>query len=85
MHGFGVDASNGAHVRTANDEGLIFESFNGGALWSAIGVPASPGGGFLSYVMEFDLNELDHAVFGRSSQGAFVTFDGEVALLGHLA
>jgi hypothetical protein len=76
MHGFGVDPANPAHARTANNAGLIYETFNAGATWAPIGVAASPGGGFLSYVIEFDPSDLDHAVFGRSSAGSFVTFDG---------
>jgi len=75
MHGFAVDARDPLHVRTAGDEGQIFESFDGGMRWGPIGMPAMPGA-TLGYVIQFDPNDLDHAVYGRVHDGAFVTFDG---------
>lgn len=75
MHGFGVDPLDPLHVRTAGDQGLIHESFDGGISWQAIGTPAYPGG-FLGYVTAFDPNDLDHAVYGRVTDGGFVTFNG---------
>jgi len=75
MHGFGVDPLDPMHVRTAGDEGLIYDSVNGGATWTPNGVAAKPGG-FLGYVIAFDRNDLDHAVYGRVTDGGYVTFDG---------
>lgn len=75
MHGFGVDAADPLHVRTAGNDGWIQESFDGGVRWRARGVPAMPGG-TLGYVIAFDANDIDHAVYGRVSDGGFVTYDG---------
>jgi len=75
MHGFVVDPADPLHVRTAGNPGQIYESFDGGASWRGVGVPAVPGG-FLGYVTAFDPNDLDHAVYGRVTNGGFVTFDG---------
>lgn len=75
MHGFGVDANDAFHVRTAGNDGQIFESFDGGASWHARGIPASRSN-FLGYVVAFDPNDLDHVVYGRVTDGGFVTFDG---------
>lgn len=75
MHGFGVDMCNPYHVRTGDDGGQLFESFDGGETWQPIGQSASPSTP-LSYVLEFDPNDLNHVVFGQVTNGAFVTFDG---------
>jgi len=75
MNGFAVDPADPLHVRTAGDPGQIWESFNGGQSWSPVGVPAMPGG-FLGYVTAFDPADLDHVVYGRVTDGGFVTFDG---------
>lgn len=75
MYGFGVDKHNPHHVRTARHTGEIQESFDGGQTWRRIGIEASPTASF-AYVTEFDPNDLDHMIYGRTSEGAYVTFDG---------
>lgn len=75
MLGFGVDRFNPHHIRTARADGQLQESFDGGQSWVRIGVPAVATTS-LAYVFEFDPNDLDHVVFGRATDGAFVTFDG---------
>ncbi|MCB9853493.1 MAG: hypothetical protein H6819_10390 [Phycisphaerales bacterium] len=75
MNGFGVDHLNPHHVRTANTDGELQDSLDGGQSWQRIGVPASTSS-VLAYVTEFDPNDLDHVVYGRVSEGAYVTFDG---------
>jgi len=75
LHGCGVDPLDAMHVRIAGNEGLVYESFNGGATCAPHGVAAKPGGS-LGYVMHFDPNDLNHAVYGRVTDGGYVTFDG---------
>ncbi len=75
MHGFGVDPCNPYHVRTGEENGLLAESFDGGANWQFIGVPASASTP-LAYVLEFDPSDIDHVIFGQVTNGAYVTFDG---------
>jgi photosystem II stability/assembly factor-like uncharacterized protein len=75
MKGFAVDPNDPLHVRTASDPGQIYDSVDGGLTWRAIGVPAMPGG-VLGYVTSFDPNDLDHVVYGRVTDGGYVTFDG---------
>ncbi|MCG8409030.1 MAG: dockerin type I domain-containing protein [Phycisphaerales bacterium] len=75
MHGFGVDKHNPHHVRTAASNGELQESLDGGLSWRRIGVAPSTST-VLAYVNEFDPNDLDHVIYGRVSEGAYVTFDG---------
>ncbi len=75
MNGFGIDAHNPHHIRTAHNSGELQESLDGGMTWRRIGVPASTST-VLAYVTEFDPNDLDHVIYGRVSEGAYVTFDG---------
>ncbi|HSG92059.1 MAG TPA: hypothetical protein VLA56_22785, partial [Pseudomonadales bacterium] len=75
MKGFGIDPADPMHVRTAGNDGQIFESFDGGASWRTHGVAASRGIP-LGYVIAFDAADFDHAVYGRVIEGGYVTFDG---------
>ena len=75
MHGLGVDPYNPHHIRTAADDGQLQDSMDGGQSWTRIGTSASSPTG-LAYVTEFDPNDLDHVIYGRVSEGAYVTFDG---------
>jgi hypothetical protein len=70
--GLGVDSADALHVRVVG-AGAIHESRDGGATWSRrASLPAN----ILLYEVEFDPNNLDHALAGTASDGAFVTFDG---------
>lgn len=75
MHGFGIDPFNPHHVRTAAEDGQLQDSTDGGQSWQRIGTSATTSTS-LAYVTEFDPNDLDHVIFGRVTDGAFVTFDG---------
>jgi hypothetical protein len=75
MNGFGVDPFNPHHVRTANTDGGLQDSTDGGQSWNRIGVSATAPT-VLAYVTEFDPNDLDHVIYGRVSEGAYVTTDG---------
>jgi len=75
MVGLGVDLADPLHVRTAGGTGQQWESFDGGATWGPLGVEPVPGRRF-GYIVAYDPNDLDHAVFGHAIDGGFVTFDG---------
>ncbi len=75
MNGFGVDPFNPHHIRTGNNNGELRDSMNSGFSWNRIGVPASTAT-VLTYVFEFDPNDLDHVIYGRHSEGAYVTTNG---------
>jgi hypothetical protein len=72
--GLGVDSASGAHVRLGGANGSLWDSVDGGAGWSRLGAP--PVSGTIVYRAAFDPASLDHVLFGTSSEGAFVTFDG---------
>jgi hypothetical protein len=74
MHGFAVDAADPMRIRAAGDDAQIYESLDGGTSWIDHGVPARHDH-YRGYVVAFDANDLDHAVYGRV-YGAYVTFDG---------
>lgn len=76
LQGFGVDASDELHLRTAGRLGQLYESFDGGFTWRATGVQASPGGSIVPYFATFDPRDMDHAIYGQINEGGFVTFDG---------
>jgi len=73
LHGLGVDPSDGAHIRIAGGDGIIYESTDGGSNITAIG-QAPPYGCF--YVVAFDPKNLEHAICGTIEEGTFVTMDG---------
>lgn len=77
MHGFGIDPLNPHHVRTSAEDGQLRDSTDGGLTWQRIGTSATTST-VLAYVTEFDPNDLDHVIFGRVTDGAFVTFDGGI-------
>lgn len=74
MDGLDVDRTDPLHIRAAGNIGQIWESFDGGISWTPSGVPAATvnQGGL---VMTFDPSDFDHAVYGRTLDGGFVTFD----------
>ncbi|WNG50526.1 exo-alpha-sialidase [Archangium minus] len=74
--GLGVDAANGSHVRVGDRRGQLYESFNGGASWKALGVAPASGDFVLGYSVAFDPANLNHVLFGLASQGAFVSTNG---------
>lgn len=72
--GLGVDPKDPLHLRLAGNNGAILESFDGGSLWTKIGVEPLPGNSATR--MAFDPADLDHVIFMTYKEGAFVTFDG---------
>jgi hypothetical protein len=64
-------------VRIGGQDGTLYESV-AGERFQALGVAAPTGGGVLGYDVAIDPNDPDHALFGASSVGAFVTFDAGV-------
>lgn len=74
--GLGVAPANGLHVRVGDSAGQLYESFNGGASWTALGVPASTGGLVLGYTVTFDPANLDKVFYGQASSGARVSTNG---------
>jgi hypothetical protein len=74
--GFRADAHDGRHVRLAGADGSIWESFDEGTTWNAIGrVPLEQSFTAL-YTVAFDPADLNHVLAGTSSTGAFVSRDG---------
>jgi hypothetical protein len=67
--------ANGDRVRIGGDDGTIWESVDGGGAWTQLGIRAFSAVN-LVYRAAFDPANLDHVVFGASSMGAMVTFDG---------
>ncbi|QRK12931.1 exo-alpha-sialidase [Archangium violaceum] len=74
--GLGVDAANGSHVRVGDRRGQLYESFNGGASWTAIGVAPVSEDFVLGYTVAFDPANLNHVLYGLAGQGAFVSTNG---------
>ncbi len=73
--GVGVDPKNGLHLRIGDATGTLHDSTDGGETWAKQGAPIAPGG-FLGYRFAFDPGDLDHVLFGQSSDGSWVSFDG---------
>ncbi|MBI2377719.1 MAG: dispase autolysis-inducing protein [Deltaproteobacteria bacterium] len=73
--GLGVDSANPDHLRIADGEGQLFESFDGGDRFDRLGTPAFPGSG-LVYRGAFDPKNLDHVLVGAATGGAKLTRDG---------
>jgi hypothetical protein len=73
--GFAVDPGDADHVVAVDKAGQLFQSFDGGAAWAALGTPAG-GPGQFAYDAAIDPADLDHVVVGTMSQGTWVTFDG---------
>jgi hypothetical protein len=73
--GLGVDPADGLHLRIGDTDGAIHESMDGGATWAIKGVPASNGGS-IGYRVAFDPKNLDHILYGQSTEGSSVTTDG---------
>jgi hypothetical protein len=76
IHGVGVDPTNGLHVRVGVGNGDILDSIDGGESWMRVGRAPAPTELTLTYRVVFDPQNLDHAVLGRSNDGAWVTFNG---------
>jgi hypothetical protein len=75
LHGIGTDAADGRHIRVVDDAGQIHDSTDGGATFTALGVPAFDGGG-LFYTADFEPTDLDHVLVGLSNTGVRLTKDG---------
>ncbi|NMO13270.1 dispase autolysis-inducing protein [Pyxidicoccus fallax] len=73
--GLGVDPANGLHVRVGDSVGQLYESFNGGVSWTAVGVPAATGDLVLGYTVAFDPSNLDKVFYGQAG-GARVSTNG---------
>jgi hypothetical protein len=73
--GLGVDRGIADHLRVGGDDGSLWESVDGGSSWTRLGVRAFTTTNSV-YRAAFDPANLDHIVFGGSSAGARVTFDG---------
>lgn len=70
--GLGVDRGNPDHVRIASLLfGHLYESFNGGDTWKAIGTET---GGFVA-AAAFDPADFDHILLGIQNGGLFMTKD----------
>jgi photosystem II stability/assembly factor-like uncharacterized protein len=68
----GVDRSNPEHVRIASlIRGQLYDSFDGGATWKAIG---SEAGAFVA-AAAFDPDQFDHIALGIQNRGLLVTRD----------
>ncbi len=74
--GLGVDAADADHLRTGGTDGSIWDSRDGGATWSRIGVLSAGSSPVIFYRFAFDPSNLDHIVAGTAVAGAYVTFDG---------
>jgi hypothetical protein len=72
--GIGTDLTDPMHIRIGGYGGSLFETFDGGGLWKGVGSKAS--GSELSYHVVFDPNDLDHVIFGRATEGFYVTKNG---------
>ncbi|MES2638458.1 MAG: dispase autolysis-inducing protein [Myxococcota bacterium] len=72
--GFGAAAD--GTVALGGGDGAVWTSTDGGLTWSVRGTVPVPSGSAMGYTMAFDPADLDHAVFGLASEGAFTTFDG---------
>src|SRR5262245_19572520 len=72
--GLGTDPADADHVRFGAGNGTIWDAADGGVRFGQLGSPV-PGFGFV-YRTAFDPKDLNHAVVGAISDGAYVTFDG---------
>lgn len=70
--GLGADAG---RVRIAGGDSALWTSLDGGDSWQRTGT-GLPGAPAIVYRGAFDPANLDHALVGTASTGAFVTFDG---------
>ncbi|MFJ8577436.1 WD40/YVTN/BNR-like repeat-containing protein [Micromonospora sp. NPDC093277] len=72
--GLSVDPADARVLRTVSKAGQIYDSVDGGATWSAVGVPAGPD----EYVYQAAVDPTDrsHIIVGTMGNGSYVTFDG---------
>jgi hypothetical protein len=71
--GLAVDAKSGDRLRLGDSTGTLWESSDAGATWNPLGT--APFEGAFAYRVAFNPLNLDHAVVGTVTEGAFVTFD----------
>jgi hypothetical protein len=71
--GFGVDRNDADHVRGGGNDGSIWESRDGGEIWSSIGALRSD---TIFYRFAFDPANLDHIIAGTANSGALFSIDG---------
>ncbi|MFD2768149.1 WD40/YVTN/BNR-like repeat-containing protein [Micromonospora eburnea] len=72
--GLSVDPADARVLRAVSKAGQIYDSGDGGATWSAVGVPAGPDE--FVYKAAIDPTDRAHVVVGTMSHGSYVTFDG---------
>lgn len=72
--GFGAAAD--GTLALGGGDGAVWTSSDGGDTWEVTGQAPVPSGSAMGYVVAFDPADLDHALFGLASQGAYATFDG---------
>jgi hypothetical protein len=72
--GVGTDPKNRDHARLGDGNGQIWESWDAGASWSPLGLPALEGA--FAYRVAFDPANPDHILVGTMVNGAYVTTDG---------
>jgi hypothetical protein len=74
--GLGVDPADDRHLRAGDSIGQLWDSRDAGASWTRTGVQAPVTQPVLGYRFAFDPADLDHALFGVGTDGAFVTSNG---------
>jgi photosystem II stability/assembly factor-like uncharacterized protein len=74
--GLGVDANDADHVRAGSDEGVIWDSRDGGVTWDPIGMLRPDSAPSIFYRFAFSKSDLDHIVAGTTIGGAYVSHDG---------
>ena len=72
--GLGVDGSNPNHVRIGDSSGRLYDSSDGGMLWTPIGT-SIPNVSF-GYRVAFDANDIDHVLHGAASVGVSTSANG---------
>jgi len=72
--GLGVDPKDENHLRIGDDKGQVWDSKDGGASFSPIGMKIPDALSIYRY--GFDPNDLDHILVGQLVKGASVSHDG---------
>ncbi|UCG62147.1 MAG: T9SS type A sorting domain-containing protein [Candidatus Zixiibacteriota bacterium] len=73
LYGITIDPKNPMHIRIGSNECQLYESHNGGANFSVVGVPVNIGIS-LTFTVDFDPQDWDCALCG--TKGAYRTTDG---------
>lgn len=72
--GLSVDRTDARVLRAVSKAGQVYDSADGGATWSAVGVP--PGPDEFVYKAAVDPADRAHVIVGTMGHGSYVTFDG---------